>query len=278
MKRYLSHHSALGFWAFPLAHQYYSAEIREAGQNQFTVFDRSDRVMVDGVSSYLCSQPMPRNAVCTVEGKHVVSPQLMYLQLVQKLGLHEAILLGDLLCACPESSWMKPIMTRAELLAFAQAAEDVKGRPLALRALKYVKEDARSIMECFVDMLLALPNRHGGLGLSGGVFNYRIELDREGQLALRQRVCFVDYCFPERRIIYEYNGGHHATTIDEDSRRTLALQRQGYTVITVTKTQLYNRDALHQLLQHVAEVHQLRIRIRTKHYEEGIRAIQALLP
>lgn len=214
----------------------------------------------------------------TADGEQAVSPQLMYLQLVRKLDLHEAILLGDLLCACPESSWSEPNMTRARLLAFARAVEGVAGRAQALQALEYVKDGARSIMECFVDMLLALPYRHGGLGLKGGVFNYRIDLDREGQLALGRNVCFADYCFPERKIIYEYNGEQHAATIDEDSRRTLALQRQGYTVITITKTQLYSRNALHQLLQHVADVHQVRVRIRTSRYEEGLRAIQTLLP
>ncbi|MDI9498277.1 MAG: hypothetical protein QM270_07320 [Bacillota bacterium] len=63
MKRYFSHHSALRFWKFPLAQRYYAAEIDAAGWNQFTVFDRHDRIMVNGVSAYVCSLPLPRDAV-----------------------------------------------------------------------------------------------------------------------------------------------------------------------------------------------------------------------
>ncbi len=147
-----------------------------------------------------------------------------------------------------------------------------------MRALKYMKDDACSIMEIFVDMFLGLPNFMGGLGLKGGVFNYEVILSSESAVAIGQDRCFIDYCFPSARIAYEYQGTDHNTSIDQDSSRMMALRRMGYNIITVTKSQLYIPEKLQQLLRYAAKTHKTKIRLRSKSYAESFQRIHTLLP
>ncbi len=278
MKRYISHMSALKYWDFPLAQSYFEPKFSLNGTEQFTVTHRSQRFSHNKVRSHICSRELPKGSFTQTNGIDVVSPSLMFVQLATELDIHELIILGNLLCSRPYGPYSKPQLTKTKLLNYVRAASGLSGRKKALRALNYINNDACSIMEVFLAMFLSLPHALGGLGLKGGIFNYRLSLDDEGINALKKDTCFIDYCFPKEKIAYEYQGEIHSNTIDQDSSRIMALTRQKFTVITVTKSQLYDPGKLSQLLFHSIQLHNVEKRTRTKRRELYLHRIRELLP
>ncbi|NLJ70496.1 MAG: DUF559 domain-containing protein [Clostridiaceae bacterium] len=278
MRKYLSHFSALRYWGFDMAQQYFKAEMDEKNFEQYLVLNPKYRFNTETAKSYLCIKKIPKSGLIINNGISVVSPELMFLQLATELNILQTIILANLLCAYPNGPLSKPLMRKERLSAFADKAAGLYGRPKALRALQYTQNGAGSIMEVFVHLFMGLPHNLGGLGLQGGLFNYRIELDKESSLALKQKNCYVDYCFPKIKMVYEYQGEYHNETIDQDSSRIMALNRMGYTVKTITKTQLYNLNKFNQLIRYIAKKHKKRIQIRTDNYQSNFLRLRNLLP
>jgi very-short-patch-repair endonuclease len=67
----------------------------------------------------------------------------------------------------------------------------------------------------------------------------------------------ADFCCVEGGLIIELDGGHHATTIKADVRRTAALKRHGYRVLRFWDDDvLQNIDAvLEQIARAVGDPH-----------------------
>lgn len=278
MKRYLSHFSALRYWGFEMVQQYFKAEMATQNSEQYLVLDQKDRFNTKNEKSFLCTKKIPKDGLMINCGVAVVSPELMFLQLAANLDILQTIILANLLCTYPNGPLSKPLLNKERLLEFATKAFGLHGRTKALRALQYTKNGAGSIMEVFVHMFLGLPHHLGGLGLGGGFFNYKIVLDKESSQALKQKNCYIDYCFPKIKMAYEYQGEYHNETIDQDSSRIMALNRMGYTVKTITKTQLYDSSKLNQLIRYVAKKHKKRIQIRTVNYNTNFLRLRSLLP
>ena len=133
-------------------------------------------------------------------------------------------------------------------------------------------------MEVFVHLFLSLPNQFGGLGLSGGVYNHKVSLDERAQAVMGQQACYIDYCFPELKIAYEYQGDQHNRTVDQDSRRMQVLRSLGYNVVTITRSQLYVPQARNHFFEFVLKLHDVRQRIRTQKYEQNLERLHELLP
>ncbi|MDI9497151.1 MAG: DUF559 domain-containing protein [Bacillota bacterium] len=278
MKHYRSHFSALAYWPVPLAHEFFREQIREAGDKQQLILDRGGRTRRGDHQHILCSTPIPDGGLLHRRDMGIVSPEMLFVQLANELDDIELIILGDLLCSRPDR-YRTPALTRhRRLFDFATAAYGLRGRRRALEALRYVKEDASSIMEVFLDLLIGLPNYLGGLGITGGVLNAPVPLTAESSVALRQHICYIDYAFPEQRIGYEYQGQYHDRNTDHDSSRAMALQRMGYTIVTVTRSQLYDDRRRAQLLEHCLKLHGKRWQLRTEKYPAAHRNIIAKLP
>lgn len=279
MKKYISHESVLKYINLPLAQQYFEQEISPFGENHYTVFNPKDRAMLNKKQVHVCVCKLPKGSIMkSFSNEKLVSPSLMYIQLANKFDILQMIILGNLLCSRPNGPYSSPVVTKAKLMSFAKSATGFHGRKKALRALKYVQNDACSIMEIFIAMFLSLPHALGGLGLSGGVFNYELQLDTESSIALKKNVCFIDYCYPKEKIAYEYQGEVHSGTIDQDSSRILALKRLKFSVITITKSQLYDPNKLAQLLRHAAHIHKKNVFIRAKSYDYHYQRLRELLP
>lgn len=274
----LTKFSALNVWPFKLAKQYYAEAIADADCKQRLVFDLKDRKPIEGIKPSICSTKLPSNSVVVHNGFRVATPSLIFLQLAQSFDIIETILLGDLLCAKQNGPYSRQTVSKSELYSYALEAEGIPGRKRALRALQYIKDDACSVMEVFVDLFLGLPSSLGGIGLKGGIFNHEVVLDKENAKAIGQDRCYIDYCFPLEKIAYEYQGAVHNTSVDQDSNRMTALSCMNYRVITISKSQLYNREKLQQLIKYVTKTHNFRIRQRNKSHESHFERIHALLP
>jgi hypothetical protein len=278
MEKYLSHYSALKHWDFPLAHQYFKEKLNDDFPQQYLVRDIKARSYKKEISTHVCTRNLPRNSFVKLENKQkIVSPQLMFLQLASTLDIIEIIILGYLLCAYPEGIFSNSLINKSHLIKYVSSA-NLPNKKKALRALKYVQEGANSIMEIFVAMLLSLPNALGGLSIPGGVLNYKVELDNLSARAIKKKNLYIDYCFPNQKIGYEYQGSFHNRTIDEDSNRKMVLKRMGYEIVTISKTQLYDKNKLVLWLIEAAKTNRKKIRIRTQKYIKYFNRIIELLP
>ncbi len=278
MEKYLSHFSALNYYPFPLAQQYYAEKFNLHNCQEFSVLSHQDRRFRKNIKFHLCSQQLPNNSLRSVEKGKIVSPYLMYLQLLRGIDIHETILLGNLLCAYQNGPFSDAYITQEKLQNFIKSTTGIHGTKKATRAIDYIQNGACSIMEVFLHMIMRLPMNLGGLNINGGQFNYPIKLDYVCSNILGKKVLFADYCFPKEKIIYEYQGDYHKETIDPDSNRIMILRKIGYEVICVTKTQFYDMNKLSFLLTDIAKRHGIRLRIRTDKFENGLKRIHSLLP
>lgn len=278
MEKYLSHYSALKHWNFPLAHKYFRERLNDDLPKQFLVRENKARSFKNGIYTHVCTRNLPKNSLLKLDNEQkIVSPQLMFLQLASDFDIIETIILGYLLCAYPEGLFSKPLIDKSQLTKYISSV-NLPNKKKALRALKYVQEGANSIMEIFVAMFLSLPNALGGLAIPGGVLNYKVELDKLSARAIRKNNLYIDYCFPNQKTGYEYQGIFHNNTMDEDSNRKMALKRMGYEIITITKTQLYDREKLTLWLIDAAKTNGKKLRIRTHRFIKYFDRIIELLP
>ncbi|NLJ70491.1 MAG: DUF559 domain-containing protein [Clostridiaceae bacterium] len=275
---YLSHFSALKYWNFPLVSQYYKNIIDSNKMCEVLIRSRKDYFIDNGIKVYLNQMHFPENGLTIRNNTKIVSPYLLFLQISEKMDILETILLGNLLCSKSDGPFSQECVDYFKLKTFVKEAKGHKGRQKALRALKYIKNGACSIMEIFVHMFFRLPVMLGGRAIEGGCFNYQVVLTKELAKALNKEILFIDYCFPDKKIAYEYLGNYHNQSVDQDSKRNLALKRMGYDVITISKSQLYDKNNLQQLLLHVQKLHKKRNYIRTKEYEKNFHKLWLLLP
>ncbi len=274
--KYLSYFSGLQYWNIPLLNDYYAAVFSQVKKSHYTVRSRKEIAKNSDEIYHLCTTSVPKSGFITDQG--VVSPAFLFLQMAESHDIIELIILGCLLCSCPNGPFSDPLVLKKDIHKFVEATKMHRGKRKALQALKHVKDRSCSIMEIFVHLFFGLPNHLGGLGLKGGELNYRLDLNADGQKAMGKRVCFVDYCFPEQKIACEYLGEIHAGSLDYDSTRTTAISDMGYRVITITKSQLYNHDRRMQLFKRVLKAHKIHRRIRTDKYEFWQNRIHTLLP
>jgi hypothetical protein len=280
MKTYLSHFSALAHLPVQLAKEYFAKEIAAAPAVEVTVFEEKHRYRRKGRKVHLCSLKVPSKYKHCYNGQAVVSPELLFLQLSERLTIHQLILLGTLLCAKNDGPLSRPRTTQRKLQACVRSLLGHPGRPKALRAVKYVKDNCCSIMEAQLGLFLSLPHLLGGYAFKGWVYNSPVELNAECRKALGKKYLYPDICFPKQKIILEYQGAEHDTQIgiDEDSARTLALESMGYTVIAVTKSHLNDLNRFKLLVVHLAKLLKRRIRIRTHKFAKALVGLRALLP
>ncbi|MDI9498751.1 MAG: hypothetical protein QM270_09770 [Bacillota bacterium] len=273
-----THYSALRYWNVPLAHRYFAEEIERAGVKQLTAYGSPEEMRRVRSPVRQCSQALPQNSLIKTADGIYASIELVFLQLAASLDIWQTIILGDLICAYPEGVHSQPWVTPERLLKYTQQAKGMYGRRQALRALQYVKPNANSCQEVFVDLFIGLPHVLGGLGVKGGCFNCEVVLTDPEASAMKTDRFFIDYCFQNARIAYEYQDRHHDNTTDRDTRRNLALSRLGYHLIPVTRSILYFPEQLDLFLQHVANTHKTRLQIRSDQYERSLQRIHELLP
>lgn len=280
MNTYLSHYSALAHLPLQLAKEYFANEIAKAPAVEVTVFEKKHRYRRKGKKVHFCSLKVSSKYKRYYNGQAVVSPELLFLQLAERLNIHQLILLGTLLCAKNDGPLSSPLTTQKQLQACTRRLVGHHGRPKALRAIKYIKDNCCSIMEAQLGLFLSLPNLLGGYAFKGWVYNTPIRLNAECRKALGKKYLYPDISFPKHKIILEYQGADHdtQTVVDEDSARTLALESMGYTVITVTKSQLNNLNRFKLLVIHLAKLLKKRIRIRTHKFAKALVNLRSLLP
>lgn len=140
MKEYLSHFSAAILWNIPYIDNIIGYKIVDIDSTDITVSEHNARFYRNGKLVHSCELALPKSAITTRNGKAVASPELLFLELASKLGIHRLILLGLELCAHPPGEQSKSITTEQKLKKFLAKTKGHRGHNNAARAVKYVKD------------------------------------------------------------------------------------------------------------------------------------------
>lgn len=182
-------------------------------------------------------------------GVYASCPELCFVQLAHDLPFHELVKVGDALCGTfiidPAHSnglaTRMPLTTKRRIEAYLRRNAGLRGAKAARRALASVTDGAASPPESFLRMVLGLPYRCGGYQLENLQANRRLRPSRKARAIAGRESLVPDLCSLEGRLAVEYDSNaEHLTErqIGRDASKRLALEADGYKVITVTKPQL----------------------------------------
>jgi very-short-patch-repair endonuclease len=160
--------------------------------------------------------------VVTFHGIRVSSPTQTFLDLAAVVDLVDLVVFGDSMVRAGRS-------TVAELVEAADAWAG-RGRKLARRAARLVREGVDSPMESRLRMLIVLA------GLPEPKVNIIIR-NQNGEWLVR-----FDLCYPGLKIVVEYDGRQHAEDHkqwDHDIDRREQLDRWGYRLVVVRSKGVY---------------------------------------
>lgn len=285
MRKFLSHYTAACHWNIPyIDHVLDVSELNKRRINQIsdiTVTKLSMRYNRKNCKMYSYETELPYGALIKCGVNLVASPELLFLQFANILDFHHLILLGLQMCSHPSGRPAEAITTKEKLGAFIKKTTGHRGNLKAKRALKHIENGSASIMESLVFLFLTLPNTQGGYGLCGATFNHEVQLEKEGREQLKQNRCFIDVFYKGVNLAIEYDSHTHHSRPEEqgkDMKKATALERQGFSVINIGTSQLYNKTAFRECSLNIAKRLGKRIRIRTKRFDKAHDELRKLLP
>ena len=256
MKKYLCGLAALEYWKVPgLKGVIYRED--ETIRPDFVVYTKESCYRPFGCEIKTCSileaEKYTKNGVCKLP--------LAFLQMATKLQFHQLVYLGLQICSRPQNN--KALCTVKELKRCAERLYRHRGRRQALRAIQYLREGSRSVMESMLYLFLRLPNMYGGCGFKEMEFNKRIDLKQQG------RVYYADLILPAKKLIIEYDSYKHhnsAKSFARDTLRAAELETAGYQVVQVKSQQLFEVKHFKVLARNIANRIGRKIRIRAKKF------------
>ena len=208
------------------------------------------------VCAHTTSRQLPPGSLVRLS-EHVLiaSPELVFSQIAEDRSFEQLIMAGCELCgtyrlfgdggpplSLPEE---RPRLTRAADIAGTLQRFGLGPRTTAVRAARYVFDNARSPMEAKVALLLSLPPRLGGFGLPRPALNPDFYLGPEAYSLYPRKPCHPDLFWADARLDVEYDGAdtHTAEAHAKDVARAAAFACEGVTVLTIAKAQAYDRRA-----------------------------------
>lgn len=258
---------------------------------------KADRVRLEGVRNTIYSTAMPRGAFIQVGHRLAVSsPELLFIELARELPLPELVMVGFECCGgfsldpespgCGNAKMNVPSQSRvARLMRFACSASRIRGARRALRALKFVADDAWSPMEAVIATMLMLPIEEGGYGLGPCELNRRFETPDALRAAAACSSRVPDILISGSGVGFNYDGEYHldlnsivaavhgfdanpesSSAKDElrlslsrvrrkaidDMRRNRELAAQGLVVFPLTKEDMYRSGGLDAVVSQAA--------------------------
>jgi very-short-patch-repair endonuclease len=179
-----------------------------------TVFRPEDRRWRADLRPHVTQRP---RGIITVRGVRTTDPITTFIQLAGSLPLVDLVVLGDAIAK-------KYKVAPARLVAVCRATNDYYAGA-ALRAARYVRRGVDSPMETRLRMLIVLA------GLPEPRVDVRL-MNADGTWRRR-----FDLCYPELRLIIEYDGRQHAEDVKQwnsDLGRREELEDEEYRILVVT--------------------------------------------
>lgn len=147
----------------------------------------------------------------------------------------------------------EPLLTPTELLRLAENSDAARGRKKLLRVAEHVIACAASPFEAKAGILLGLPRRCGGAGLTGLSHNQRVSLTVDAALIAHRQSCYCDLYWDDGVDLECHSKTWHTQRNDQlsDFAREAALELMGIEVIPMTYEQLTSQrqfDAIVRLV------------------------------
>lgn len=207
-------------------------------------------------------------------GLYAAAPELCFVQLGKRVSRIELILYGSALCGTfvidPAAHGglgkRRPLTTSRRIAKFIAQNSHLTGIANARSALPYLVDNAASPPEIFLHMALSLPHFMGGFELPDCKTNHRIALNPRAHAIARRRTLVPDCCWPEKWLAVEYDSNAEHLTgpqVTQDATKRLALEAEGFRVMTVTTRQLVDRARMGSIAQEIARHLGIRLRIRS---------------
>ena len=215
---------------------------------------------------------------CRVEsGVFVSCPELCFVQLAQSLPFHELVRAGNVLCGRfyldagkgGELGRREPLTSKRRIEAFIRANPGIKGVKEARRALPWVTEGAASPPEAFLAMVFGLPYRYGGFQLSDLAVNRRLRPSHKAPQIARRTTLVPDILFADARLAIEYDSTAEHTSssqLTRDAQKRLALETDGYKVVTVTAGQIGSSGEMRRIAEQCYRRRGKRFRPQSKEF------------
>lgn len=220
------------------------------------------------------------------DGVYASCPELCFVQLALVLPLHELLKAGDALCGTffvdPSSrnglGSRTPLTSKRRIESFVRRNAGLRGSAAAKSALRFVADNAASPPEAFLWSVLSIPHRYGGYALPGLEMNRRVRPSKKARKIAKRETLVPDLCHSESRLAIEYDSNaEHLTSrqIAKDSSKRLALEADGYKVISVTTRQLCDRSEMRSVAHEAGSRMSWRIQIRAKSFGNAQRKLYA---
>lgn len=195
------------------------------------------------------------------DGIYIPSPELSYVQMAQLLSPARLAEYGTNLCArfyrdpvTHAIGQRQPLTSTRSIKRFIERSHGLHGIERARMTLKRIADNSASPMETKSFLLLSLPYRLGGYGITGLHMNHRIHPKRRSSL-VEQSYFEVDLCMPDMRVGIEYHGVEEHQNVIHDRRRLDALGALGWHMVVIDKWRLYDAKAFEvaalQICQHL---------------------------
>lgn len=214
-------HPGVAFASHLSGARVYELPIPDAPEEHVSVFAHADRRRRTGIRNHVAKADTP---VTVVKGVRVSEPEQLFIELASLLGLVDLVVAGDDL--------VRRKRTTPEKLRTGCAASDDSHAVKSRRAAAYVRLRADSPMESRLRMLLVLA------GLPEPDVNHEV-YDEQGRLLYK-----FDLCYPDLKLIVEYDGRHHKDDLDQwdrDTDRRDWLDHNGWMIVPVFSRGIYKR-------------------------------------
>lgn len=225
-----------------------------SGNIHLDVPELSRRCRIAGVSAHVLAAPPPFTFVKLAKDVYIESPVAAIVRSSSLLSRGERMLLINQALGCYAVQLgtlirRSPLATIEDFERFVRASAGLRGVEQVRLLLRYAVACTASPAEARVAALLTLPTCWGGYGLPRPEANARIEVRRaDGTVAPR----YADLLWRARRLVLEYDSdAFHvgAEKIGMDSTRRAELQKEGYTVVTLTNLQLRERGGIENVVR-----------------------------
>lgn len=231
-----------------------------------------------GTRCFLWGGELPRGSIRRLsENVYACSAELCFVMAARELSLLALMRLAHEICgtftpddAAPGGLRERmPLASTSSIQAFLDEIGPVPGSVPARRAIRQTLDLSASPMESALAMHFNVMCGLGAYGFPSPTLNERIRLDEVARREYGRAFCRGDVCWGAKRVDVEYDSdlAHTGSArIASDARRRNALAHMGFTVITVTKEQLFSEREMDRVARIVAE--KLHWRMRKRSYDD----------
>lgn len=213
-------------------------------------------------------------------------PELCFVQLALSLSFHELVKAGDALCGSfyvdPLSNnglgSRTPVTSKRRIEAFIRRNAGLHGVKQARRALGSMIDGAASPPEAFLWSVLSLSQRYGGYGIPNLAMNRRIRPSKKARSIARRETLVPDVSHLESRLAIEYDSNSEHLTpsqVARDATKRMALEADGFRVLTVTTRQLSNPGEMRHVAEQASKHLGRRLQIRGRRFSAVHRLLYA---